>query len=49
VVDAVSCGELLADEGQILSSLIENQRRVIETGTLELRLKAIEESMGART
>ena len=49
VVDAVARGELLADEGQMLSGLIENQRRAIETGTLELRLKAIEESMGART
>jgi hypothetical protein len=49
VVDAVANGDLLADEGQMLSGLIENQRRAIETGTLELRLKAIEESIGART
>lgn len=49
VVDAVANGELLADEGQMLSALIENQRKAVETGTLEMRLKAIEDSLGART
>jgi hypothetical protein len=48
LVDAVSSGELLAGEGQVLSGLIENQRRSLETQQLEMRLKAVEDRMGAK-
>lgn len=49
LVDAVASGELLAGEGQMLSALIENQRRAMETQHLEQRLKAIEDKLGAKT
>jgi hypothetical protein len=48
VVDAVATGDLLADEGQVLSNLIENQRRALETQYLEQRLKVIEEKLGVK-
>lgn len=48
LVDAVATGELLAGEGQVLSGLIEHQRRALETQVLEQRLKAIEDKMGLK-
>jgi hypothetical protein len=48
VVDAVASGEILPGEGQVLSGLIENQRRVLETLELEKRLKALEEKLGVK-
>lgn len=48
VLEAVSSGDLLPGEGQVLSSLIENQRRSMETQQLEQRLKMIEEKLGVK-
>ena len=48
VVDAVASGDVLAGEGQMLSALIENQRRALETQHLEKRLMAIEEKLGVK-
>jgi hypothetical protein len=42
IVEAVASGALLPGEGQALSSLIENQRRALETQQLEQRLKVLE-------
>jgi len=49
VLAAVSSGDLLPGEGQVLSALIENQRRSLETQQLEQRLKMIEEKLGVKT
>ncbi len=46
VVAAVSSGNLLPGEGQALSSLIEHQRRALETQQLEQRMKIIEDKLG---
>jgi hypothetical protein len=48
VLNAVSTGDLLLGEGQVLSSLIENQRRALETQHLEQRLKFIEDKIGVK-
>lgn len=45
VFDAVASGELLPEEGKVLSALAENHRRSIETGDLSDRLLAIEAQM----
>lgn len=42
VIAAVAQGELTAEEAASLSSLLENQRRAIETHDLERRLTALE-------
>lgn len=42
IAKAVASGELLAGEGAALSSLVENQRRAIETTELEQRIIALE-------
>jgi hypothetical protein len=47
VVAATARGELTAEEGVAFVSLIEMQRRAIETLEHEARLQAIEERMGA--
>ncbi len=46
VVAAVSSGNLLPGEGQALSTLIEHQRRALETQQLEQRMKIIEDKLG---
>jgi len=43
VVRAAAGGELALDEAQALSTLIEGQRRVIETVDLEARIRRLEE------
>ena len=48
VVGAVSRGAITPSEGQALASLIEVQRKAIETVEIEQRLAAVEQSMGPR-
>jgi hypothetical protein len=45
ILQAVSEGQLTPGEGQALASLIEAQRRTLETEDIEQRLKAIEAGM----
>lgn len=45
VLNAVAAGEMLPSEGQVLSGLIDAQRRAYETSELSTRLKAIEEQL----
>jgi hypothetical protein len=45
IVAAVASGEISPDEGQKLMSLIEVQRRQIETADLEARLAALESDL----
>jgi len=45
IMAAVANGELTPGEGQALASLIEAQRRTLETEDIEQRLKAIEAGM----
>lgn len=42
VLNAVANGEMLPSEGQVLSGLIDAQRRAYETSELSVRMKAIE-------
>ncbi len=42
VLNAVACGEMLPSEGQVLSGLIEAQRRAYETTTLAKQLQDIQ-------
>ena len=46
VIAAMGDGTLSPDEAAAVSSVIEGQRRAIETGGLEARLRAIEEKIG---
>ncbi len=48
VVDAVARGAITPSEGQVLASLIEVQRKAIETVEIEQRLAAVEQSVGPR-
>jgi hypothetical protein len=48
VLNEVAAGNLLPGEGQVLSALIENQRRSLETQQMEQRLKTIEEKLGVK-
>ena len=48
VVSAVARGTITPSEGQALASLIETQRRAIETVEMEQRLAAVEQSVGPR-
>ena len=45
VVNAVACGELMPSEGQVMSGLIEAQRRAYETTDLAKRLQVIEDAL----
>ena len=45
VVNAVAAGELMPGEGQVMSGLIEAQRRAYETSELSKRLQAIEDAL----
>jgi hypothetical protein len=45
IMAAVANGELTPGEGQALASLIEAQRRTLETEDIEQRLKAVEAGM----
>lgn len=47
VLDAVSKGELLLDEAQALSGLIEARRKALETQELEARIAELERGMRA--
>ena len=47
VVGAVGRGAITPSEGQALASLIETQRKAIETVEMEQRLAAVEQSVGA--
>lgn len=46
VIEAVGMGELTADEGQAVASIIETRRRAIETVELAARLAALEAHHG---
>jgi hypothetical protein len=46
IIAAVAVGDMLPDDGEALSSLVENQRRGLESEHLESRLAAIEEKLG---
>lgn len=46
VIAAVSSGELFPSQAEAVSTLIEHQRRGLESEALEERLKAIEEKLG---
>ncbi|MBK6743619.1 MAG: hypothetical protein IPG66_11835 [Hydrogenophilales bacterium] len=46
IIAAVAVGDMLQDDGEALSSLVENQRRGLESEHLEARLAAIEEKLG---
>lgn len=46
VVKAAAAGEITVDEAQALTTLIEGQRRAIETTTLEARIAALEAKHG---
>ena len=48
VVGAVSRGAITPSEGQALASLIETQRKAIETVEIEQRLAAVERSVDPR-
>jgi len=48
VLNAVAAGEMLPGEGQVMSSLIENQRRAYESSELSKRLEAIEQQLTMR-
>lgn len=48
VLNAVAAGEVLPGAGQVLSGLIENQRRAYETTELAARLSAIEQQLDGR-
>ncbi len=48
VVGAVSRGAITPSEGQALASLIETQRKAIETVEIEQRLAAVEQSVDPR-
>lgn len=48
VLHAVSIGELLPGEAEALSSLIEHQRRGLESSDHEARMRAIEEKLKLR-
>ncbi len=48
VVDAVGGSAITPSEGQALASLIEVQRKVIETVEIEQRLAAVEQSVDSR-
>ncbi len=48
VVDAVARGAITPSEGQALASLIETQRKAIETVEIEQRLAAVERSVDPR-
>jgi ferritin-like protein len=45
VIAAVAAGDLLPDEGEQLSTLIEHQRKGLEAETILVRLTAIEERL----
>jgi hypothetical protein len=44
ITAAVAAGEISADEAQAISSVLETQRRAIETQELETRIAALEAS-----
>lgn len=44
VTEAVSEGEMSAQEGESVAKIVESQRRNIEVGQLDARLKALEEA-----
>jgi len=44
IIAAVATGDLTPGEGQVLGSLVESQRRAIETENLERRVAALEQS-----
>ena len=48
VLNDVAAGEMLPGEGQVMSALIENQRRAYETTDLNKRMEAIEQQLTAR-
>lgn len=48
VLNAVAAGEMLPGEGQVMSALIENQRRAYETTDIFNRLDALEEQLKAK-
>ena len=48
VVSAVARGAITPSEGQALASLIEVQRKAIETVEIEQRLAAVEQSVDPR-
>jgi hypothetical protein len=47
IVDAVASGELTPEEAQAVTSVVEIQRRTIETQDLAARLSALEERAGS--
>jgi len=48
VLNAVAAGEMLPSEGQVLSGLIDAQRRAYETSELAKRLLVIEEQLKSK-
>lgn len=46
ILAAVADGEMLPSEGQVLSGLVEQQRRTFETTEIAARLDAIEKNLG---
>lgn len=48
VLAAVAAGEILPGEGEALSSLIEHQRRSMETSDLAVRIAALEDQLKER-
>lgn len=48
VVAAVAAGDMLPSEGQVLSSLIEHQRRALDSHDTVQRLEAIEKHLGMK-
>jgi len=48
VLNAVAAGEMLPSEGQVLSGLIDAQRRAYETSELAKRLMVIEEQLKSK-
>jgi hypothetical protein len=46
LVKAVASGELTTDQARALADIVETQRRAVETGTIEERLREIEARAG---
>ncbi len=48
IIGSVASGDVLASEGEALSRMVENKRRIIETTDLEARISALEAKENAR-
>lgn len=49
LIKRVTAGQISASEGLKMADLLEHRRHILETETLEMRLRALEQSVGKKT